>query len=101
MRSWTDDDLAEPAGPAEGPYGELSRADLVAHIHRELIHHLAEVVDLQGGHLRPALQPGDLQQVLHQAPQPAHLRNIVALIWRSMVLWMLLLSLLSLANLVG
>lgn len=34
-------------------------------------------------------------------PQPAHLRNIVALIWRSMVLWMLLLSLLSLANLVG
>jgi adenosylcobinamide-phosphate synthase len=34
-------------------------------------------------------------------PQLAHLRNVVALIWRSMVLWMLLLALLSLANLVG
>lgn len=33
--------------------------------------------------------------------QPAHLRNVVALIWRSVVLWMLLLALLSLANLVG
>jgi adenosylcobinamide-phosphate synthase len=35
------------------------------------------------------------------SPQMIHLRNIVALIWRSVVLWMLLLALLSLANLVG
>ncbi|HET6789637.1 MAG TPA: cobalamin biosynthesis protein CbiB, partial [Aquabacterium sp.] len=35
------------------------------------------------------------------APQMDHLRNIVALIWRSVVLWMLLLALLSLANLIG
>ncbi|MES2090248.1 MAG: cobalamin biosynthesis protein CbiB, partial [Pseudomonadota bacterium] len=35
------------------------------------------------------------------APQMAHLRSLVALIWRSVVLWMLLLALLSLANLIG
>ncbi len=35
------------------------------------------------------------------APQMEHLRHVVALIWRSVVLWMLLLSLLSLANLIG
>jgi adenosylcobinamide-phosphate synthase len=34
-------------------------------------------------------------------PQPAHLRSVVGLIWRSVVLWMLLLALLSLANLIG
>ncbi|MGZ8260521.1 MAG: CobD/CbiB family protein [Caldimonas sp.] len=38
--------------------------------------------------------PGDV-------PQLAHLRSVVALVWRSVVLWMLLLALLSLANLVG
>ncbi len=30
-----------------------------------------------------------------------HLRNVVALVWRSVVLWMLLLALMTLANLVG
>lgn len=34
-------------------------------------------------------------------PQLAHLQSIVALVWRSVVLWMLLLALLTLANLVG
>lgn len=34
-------------------------------------------------------------------PQMDHLRHVVALIWRSVVLWMLLLALLSLANLIG
>ena len=34
-------------------------------------------------------------------PELAHLRSIVGLVWRSVVLWMLLLALLSLANLVG
>ena len=34
-------------------------------------------------------------------PQMAHLRSVVGLIWRSVVLWMLLLALLSLANLIG
>ena len=35
------------------------------------------------------------------APQLGHLRSVVGLVWRSVVLWMLLLALLSLANLVG
>ena len=34
-------------------------------------------------------------------PVLGHLRNVVALVWRSVVLWMLLLALLSLANLIG
>ena len=34
-------------------------------------------------------------------PEPGHLRSVVGLVWRSVVLWMLLLALLSLANLVG
>jgi len=36
-----------------------------------------------------------------ETPQLGHLRSIVALVWRSVVLWMLLLALLSLANLIG
>lgn len=35
------------------------------------------------------------------APELGHLRSVVGLVWRSVVLWMLLLALLSLANLVG
>ena len=34
-------------------------------------------------------------------PQLGHLRSVVGLVWRSVVLWMLLLALLSLANLIG
>jgi adenosylcobinamide-phosphate synthase len=34
-------------------------------------------------------------------PELGHLRSIVGLVWRSVVLWMLLLALLSLANLIG
>jgi adenosylcobinamide-phosphate synthase len=35
------------------------------------------------------------------APQLGHLRSLVGLVWRSVVLWMLLLALLSLARLIG
>ncbi|MDH5538889.1 MAG: regulatory signaling modulator protein AmpE, partial [Rhizobacter sp.] len=35
------------------------------------------------------------------APALSHLRSVVGLVWRSVVLWMLLLALLSLANLIG
>jgi adenosylcobinamide-phosphate synthase len=35
------------------------------------------------------------------APELGHLRSMVGLVWRSVVLWMLLLALLSLANLIG
>src|SRR5258706_516672 len=34
-------------------------------------------------------------------PLPGHLRSIVGLVWRSVVLWMLLVALLSLANILG
>jgi len=37
------DGLARPCGPAEGPFAESSMAALVLHIHREVIHHGAEV----------------------------------------------------------
>jgi adenosylcobinamide-phosphate synthase len=36
-----------------------------------------------------------------QPVQPAHLHSVVGLVWRSVVLWMLLLALLTLANVVG
>ncbi len=43
VRGWDEEDLQVAVGEAEGPWAEYSRATLVAHIHRELIHHLAEV----------------------------------------------------------
>ena len=69
-----------------------------------------------GGHAAPGVTPDrsktfstglDLQMVDSTgstpgaAPELAHLRSVVALVWRSVVLWMLLLALLTLANLVG
>ncbi|MCM3883892.1 DinB family protein [Frankia sp. R82] len=42
--------LARPCGKAEGPYAELPMAALVLHIHRELIHHLAEISLLRDLH---------------------------------------------------
>ncbi len=42
VRGWGEDGLTEPCGPAEGPFADASRATLVLHINRELIHHGAE-----------------------------------------------------------
>jgi DinB superfamily len=39
--------LERPVGPAEGPWAEHSHAELVLHIHREVIHHGAEVLLLR------------------------------------------------------
>ena len=39
--------LARPCGEAEGPYAREPMATLVLHIHREVIHHLAEVAVLR------------------------------------------------------
>ena len=39
--------LAEPVGPAEGPWEDHSMAELVLHINREAIHHLSEVALLR------------------------------------------------------
>jgi hypothetical protein len=41
------DGLARPCGPAEGPFAEHPMAALVLHIHREAIHHGAEVALLR------------------------------------------------------
>ena len=58
--------------------------------------------------VRPSFEdsalPGELSSdgsTTGAPPELAHLRSVVGLVWRSVVLWMLLLSLLSLANLVG
>ncbi|WP_182359633.1 DinB family protein [Tomitella gaofuii] len=42
-----EDGLAAPCGPTEGPWAEYPMSTLVLHIHRELIHHLAEVALLR------------------------------------------------------
>lgn len=47
VRGLTPEDLAAPAGPAEGPYAEHSMGELVLHINREMIHHLAEIALLR------------------------------------------------------
>jgi adenosylcobinamide-phosphate synthase len=69
-----------------------------------------------GGHAAPGITPdrsktfstGVAADAMHSTGstlgvpvQLAHLRNVVALVWRSVVLWMLLLALMTLANLVG
>jgi adenosylcobinamide-phosphate synthase len=36
-----------------------------------------------------------------QTPQLAHLRAVVGLVWRTVVMWMIFLALLSLARLLG
>ncbi|MBC3191971.1 DinB family protein [Pseudonocardia sp. C8] len=49
--------LARPCGPAEGPYADEPLATLVLHVHREVIHHGAEIAllrDLYRAGLRPA-----------------------------------------------
>jgi hypothetical protein len=47
VRSLDGAGLARPVGPAEGPWQESPMADLVFHINREAIHHLAEVALLR------------------------------------------------------
>ncbi|WP_299301443.1 DinB family protein [uncultured Brachybacterium sp.] len=47
VRSWDAEELQVAVGEAEGPWAEHSRATLVAHINRELIHHLAEIALLR------------------------------------------------------
>lgn len=49
--------------------------------------------------LEPADQPGE--PALRQTPEPAHLAVIVGLVWRTVVMWMVLLALLTLARLLG
>jgi hypothetical protein len=50
VRDLGDEGLERPCGPAEGPFADEPMAALVLHIHRELIHHLAEVCLLRDLH---------------------------------------------------
>jgi len=43
VRHLDGDGLARPCGPAEGPFAEYPMAALVLHIHREVLHHGAEL----------------------------------------------------------
>lgn len=47
MRGLDDTGLAQPCGPAEGPWADLPMAALVLHINREVIHHGAEIALLR------------------------------------------------------
>lgn len=61
-------------------------------------------VNVRLGAERPELQaaaPDVPGQPVGQEAQLAHLRSIVGLVWRSVVMWMVLLALLSLARLLG
>ena len=75
-------------------------------------------VRLGGGNLRPApasdplsraqageslasLRGPDSGSTPGREPEPAHLRSVVGLVWRSVVMWMVLLALLTLARLLG
>lgn len=51
--------LGRPCGPAEGAFADAPLATLVLHIHRELIHHLAEVALLRDlyAHTRAGGEP--------------------------------------------
>jgi hypothetical protein len=52
VRSLGEEGLTRPCGPAEGPFAEAPLAALVLHIHREVIHHGAEVALLRDLHPR-------------------------------------------------
>jgi hypothetical protein len=47
VRGLSDDALAAPCGPAEGPWADVPMSGLVLHINREVIHHGAEIALLR------------------------------------------------------
>ncbi len=47
IRELGQEGLARPCGPAEGPFAAYPMAALVLHIHREVIHHAAEILVLR------------------------------------------------------
>lgn len=64
-------------------------------------------VRLGGEALRTELATGtvpgaaDTESTPGRAPEPGHLRSVVGLVWRTVVMWMVLLALLTLARLIG
>ena len=65
----------------------------------------AAVVDplprAQAGDLLAASVLADSGSTPGREPEPAHLRSVVGLVWRSVVMWLVLLALLTLARLLG
>ena len=55
----------------------------------------------QAGDAAPASMGPDGGGTLGSEPEPAHLRSVVGLVWRLVVVWMVLLALLTLARLLG
>jgi len=47
VRGLTEEKLAAPCGPAEGPWADVPMSGLVLHINREVIHHGAEMALLR------------------------------------------------------
>jgi adenosylcobinamide-phosphate synthase len=58
------------------------------------------VLAATAGAVNVALGAGE-SSVAGQTPQPVHLRAVVGLVWRTVVMWMVFLALLSLARLLG
>ena len=52
MSTFGADGLAQPSGPAAGPYAASPMAALVLHINREVIHHGAEIALLRDLYVR-------------------------------------------------
>ena len=46
-------------------------------------------------------EPAAVESTPGSEPEVAHLRSVVGLVWRTVVLWMVLIALLSLARLLG
>lgn len=59
VRALGEADLAAACGEAEGPWAEHTMAELVLHIHRELIHHGAEIALLRDLHRATAPTTAD------------------------------------------
>jgi hypothetical protein len=47
VRALGEEGLARPCGPVEGPFADEPLAALLLHIHREVIHHGAEIALLR------------------------------------------------------
>jgi hypothetical protein len=58
VRALGPDGLAQPCGPAEELFGKCPMAALVLHIHREVIHHGAEISLLRDLYLRKEYRDG-------------------------------------------
>jgi adenosylcobinamide-phosphate synthase len=60
-----------------------------------------QVPPTHGGDMTPMLSRSHSGSTLGSEPDLTHLRSVVGLVWRSVVMWMVLLALLTLARLLG